>query len=157
MSSDFAAACRQTARGLRRAGPELRRALADRVTPEIAAPLAGDVAGAFTGPWGGALAAGTRARKLADPTIVIGGSRPVVSGGASVRQLVYGNEFGGGRRVAKVSRRTRHGQTTYRARTTRQFRAARPAIFPTIRRAGGWVLDAFAGIALDTLERVTDG
>lgn len=170
----FAAACRTTARGMRYAPPELRRALADRVTPEIATPLAGDIAAAYRGPWAPQLAIGTKARKLADPTIVIGGSRGVVSGGASVRDLVYGNEFGGGGRVTTVHRERRadgskrrgrisraeraraasRGQTIYKVHSTRQFRTARPSIIPTIRRRGGWVLDQFANIAVDVLREV---
>ena len=137
---------------------DLRDAIKDQVTPQVASPLADKVAQAFTGPWAAPLAAATKARKLADPTIVIGGARKVASGGASARQLVYGATWGGGSRVSNVTRRTRHGSTSYRARTTRQFRGkARDNIVPTIRREGDWVLDQFAAIVDDVLKDVTNG
>lgn len=146
----------------------------DRVTPEIAEPLAEDIAGAYTGPWAQPLAGATKARRLADPTIIVGGTRRVVSGGASPRQLVYGNEWGGGARVTTVhrerradgtkrhgrisaaerARRASAGKTVYKVRSTRQFLRPHPSIFPTIRSAGGWMLDRFADIALSVLDEV---
>lgn len=152
-SDDFERALRETARGMRRLPADVRRAIAARATAEVAQPVAQAMAARFTGPWARVLAAGTKARKQADPTIVVGGARRVVSGGASVRQLAYGNEWGGGVRRARVSRSTRGGgrSTTYTARVTRQFRTPHPAVIPTIRAESGAMLDAWAGIVTDVI------
>jgi len=132
---------------------DLRKALAAQVQPRVAVPLAAKVAQAFTGPWAAPLAASTKARKLADPTIVVGGSRRVVSGGASARQLVYGATWGGGKRVASVTRRTRRGSSTYRAHVTKQFQGkSRDNIIPTLKAQGGWVLEEFANIVDEVWE-----
>lgn len=149
---------RDTSRQLRRLPADLRHGLAADVQPLVADPLADKIAATFTGPWAAPLAGATKARKLADPTIIIGGAKRVVSGGANARQLVYGSQFGGGQRVGKITRKTRHGTTTYKAPTTRQFvRHTQETIFPTIRREGGWVLDQFAEIVAKILAGVTRG
>lgn len=149
----FERECKSTARNLRRMPADLRKALAAQVQPRVAVPLAGKIAQAFTGPWAAPLAASTKARKLADPTIVIGGARRVVSGGASARQLVYGATWGGGKRVASVTRKTRRGSSTYRAHVTKQFQGkARDNIIPTIRSSGAWVLEEFANIVDEVWE-----
>lgn len=148
----FERSCRETARQLRRVPADLRRALSSDVQPLIAEPLADRISSTFTGPWAAPLAGATKTRKLADPTIIIGGARRVVSGGANARQLVYGAQFGGGNRTSKITRKTRRGRATYSARTTRQFaRHAQETIFPAIRREGGWVLDQFAEIVAKVL------
>lgn len=153
-SEDFEQACKDAARGLRRLPAEVRKAIATRATDEVARPVAQAMAARFTGPWAVVLAAGTKARKQADPTIVVGGARRVVSGGASVRQLVYGNEWGGGARRTRVSRRTRGGgrSTSYTARTTQQFRQPHPAVIPTIRDESGTMLTAWADIVNDVID-----
>jgi hypothetical protein len=149
----FERECKATARNLRRMPADLRKALSAQVQPRVAVPLAGKVANSFAGPWAAPLAASTKARKLADPTIVIGGSRPVVRGGASARQLVYGATWGGGKRVASVTRRTRAGSTTYRAHVTKQFQGkSRDNLIPTLRASGGWVLEEFAAIVEEVWE-----
>ena len=149
----FERECKVTARNLRRLPADLRKALAAQVQPRVAAPLAGKVAQTFAGPWAAPLAASTKARKLADPTIVVGGGRPVVSGGASARQLVYGATWGGGKRVAQVTRKTRAGSVTFRRHVTKQFQGkARDNIFPTLRSNGAWVLDQFAAIVDEVWE-----
>jgi hypothetical protein len=155
----FARSCRDTSRQLRRVPAELRKALASEVQGQVAEPLAGKIAQAFTGPWSGALARSTKARKLADPTIVVGGARRVVSGGASGRQLVYGATFGGGSRVSTVTRRTSSGRSTsYKVHTTRQFRGkGRDDLFNTIRSEGAWVLTQFASIVDDVLGKAVNG
>jgi len=155
-SEDFERACREAARGMRRLPAEVRKAIAARAMPEVAQPVAAAMAARFTGPWARVLSAGTKARKQADPTIVVGGARRVASGGASVRQLVYGNEWGGGARRSRVSRSTRNGgrSTSYTARTTRQFRTPHPAVIPTIRDESGNMLDAWAGIVNDVISDV---
>lgn len=155
----FERECKLVSRQLRRMPAELRKALAAEVQPRVAVPLAGKVANAFAGPWAAPLAASTKARKLADPTIVVGGAKRVVSGGANARQLVYGATFGGGKRVQSITRRTRNGgkTTTYRAHVSRQFGAGRDTVFPTLRASGGWVLEQFAGIVDDVLGKVSNG
>lgn len=155
---EFANRCRTAGRGLRRVPTQVRRDLVDQVTPEIAQPLAADIAAAFRGPWAAQLATGTKARRLAEPTIVVGGARRVVSGGAGVRDLVFGAQFGGGKKITTVHRKTRHGSTKYKAHTTRQFSKPAPTIFPTIRERLPWVLDEFARLVLNTVNReMTDG
>lgn len=151
----FERSCRDTARQLRRMPADVRREISTRATELVAAPIARRIQAAYTGPWARALAAGTKARKAADPTIVVGGARRVVSGGASVRQLVYGDQFGGSRRVTPTTRRTRDGgrTTSYRLRSTRQFGQPRPAIIPTLRKSTAQMLEAFADLVLDVFDK----
>ncbi len=151
----FERACRDAARSLRRVPKELRQTIAADSRDEVAAPLVQALQHAAVGPWARQLAAGTKARKAADPTVVIGGARPVVSGGAGVRQLVYGNQWGGGKRVTTVTR----GRSRYRLRSTRQFRTPHPYIIRTLSQQGGAVLDAWARLVMRAIERsgVTDG
>ena len=148
---EFAAECDQVAKSLRRMPAELRRALASGVKSDVAAPLAAKIGAAAAGPYGHALSGAVKARAAADPTIVIGGSRRVVSGGASARDLIYGTEFGGGKRTTAVPRNAKH--KGYRRRSTNQFHPAHPFVFPTIGRESDWVLDQFATIVLDTLDK----
>jgi hypothetical protein len=156
----FARACKDTSRQLRRIPADLRRELSSQVQPQVAVPLAAKIANNLTGPWATPLAASTKARKLADPTIVIGGAKRVVSGGASARQLVYGVTFGGGSRVTTTTRRTRNGgrPTTYKLPSTRQFRGkGNDQVFGTIRAEGAWVLEQFANIVDDVLGKALNG
>jgi len=154
----FERSCRDTSRQLRRLPSELRKELAAQVQPRVAVPLAGKVAQAFGGPWAAPLSRSTKARKLADPTIIIGGAKRVASGGASARQLVYGATFGGGTRRSTVTRRTSSGSTSYQVHTTRQFKGkARDDVFDTIRSNGAWVLTQFAGIVDDVLGKASNG
>jgi hypothetical protein len=151
----FERSCRDTSRQLRRLPAEVRKAIAAPAQTDVASPLADRIRSSFAGPYRAVLAAGTKARKDADPTVVVGGARPVVRGGASVRQLVYGNEWGGGRRVTPTTRRTRHGgrSTSYRLRSTQQFGQPRSSIIPTLKDNAGRVIDAWAQIVTDTIER----
>lgn len=149
---EFAAECRAASRGLRRVPAELRRELAVAARDQVAKPLAARIASAASGPHAGILAAGTKARAAGDPTIVVGGLRPKLSGGAGPRQVVFGDEFGGGKRLGSVpsSRRAR----AHRRYTTNQFRrGAKPFVFPTIRGSLPWVLDTFADATLSTIEK----
>ena len=148
---DFERSCRETSRQLRAIPKDLRKALAVRVRPEIAEPLAAKIRSSWSGPWAQVLATATKTKTGADPTIFVGGSRKVVSGGASPRQLVYGAEFGAsGRTVTGVQAGT--GHRSYSRRSTRQFVANKaPSVFPTIRANGGWVMDKFADIVDDVL------
>ena len=153
---EFAAECDQVARSLRRLPKDVRRALASDVKTEVAAPLAAKIGSAATGPYGAVLATATKARASAEPVIVVGGGRKVVSGGATPRDLVFGTEFGGGKRRSRVPRNAKH--VGYSRAGTNQFKPARPFVFPTIGREGDWVLDRFADIVLKALdEGLSDG
>ena len=152
---EFARNCREVSRQLRALPSEMRRELSSGVQDEVAVPEASRVKAALSGPWGSALAASTKARKLADPTIVVGGTRRVVSGGASGRDLVYGSQFGGGGRVSTVTRRGPGRPSTFRRRSTRQFAGkGRETILPTIRRDADLILAGFARIVDRVLERL---
>lgn len=155
-AAEFTAECKRASRSLRRLPADLRRALGQRVKADVAEPLAADIRSAWTGPYGPALSAATKARVSTDPQVVIGGSRRVVSGGASPRQLVYGAEWGGGKRVARIP--SRPGRRAHRRRTTAQFpRQGQHAVYGTIgatldRTFDRWVT-VVADLIDDTLER----
>lgn len=151
-AAEFADECRVTARNLRRVPRDLRRELSSQVKEKVAAPLASKVGGAATGPWARVLQAGTKARAGAEPTIVVGGQSPKLRNGAGPRQVVFGTEFGGGKRLAKVARTSKH--RGYRRYSTKQFvNNKRPFVFPTIAKNIDWVLDQFADIAMTTLDK----
>lgn len=175
----FERSCRDTSRQLRRVPAELRKTIAAEAQNRIADPMASFIRAAYRGPWAAELAAATKGRKAADPTIAVAGARPVFSGGASVRHVVYGNEWGGGKRVTTVNReryaagdgrhikagqrrrgrvtdaeRRRVGRTVYRVKSTQQFvRNHHPAIVPTFRDRAGWVLEAWADLVVDVIDR----
>jgi hypothetical protein len=156
---------------------ELRKAAGDEVLETVTRPLAAKVAAAWTGPYAPALAASTRARKGTDPLLVVGGSRRLLTGGATARDLVYGTEFGGrmdstrivnrermparrGTRKrsgrvsrAELARQAAAGRPIFRRHSTRQFVPARPAIFPTFRREGPWVFSTWASVLDPFLEQ----
>lgn len=148
--NEFADECDFVSKKLRRIPSDVRRALASEVKDEVATPLAGRISSAASGPYGRALSGAVKARAQADPTIVIGGSRKVVSGGANARQLVYGTEFGGGKRMTAVPRTAKH--KGYKRASTNQFSTYHPFVFPTIGKNLEWVLDTFADIVLKTLD-----
>lgn len=151
---EFAQACRQTSRQLRRLPKDLRRELGQRVKPEVAEPLAQAIGAAFTGPHAARLSAGTKARVAGDPQVVVGGARRVFSGGASVRNVVFGDEFGHGDRVTAVPARA--GRRGYRRHTTRQFpRSGRRAVFGTVARRLEDTFDRWSSIVDDVLKGVT--
>lgn len=150
--SEFATACKTAARQMRRLPAELRRALANEVRDAVAEPLAADIRGAWRGPYAPVLAAGTKARVQTDPQVIIGGSRRVVRGGASVRDLVYGEEWGGGRRVKAIP--ARPGRRGHRRRTTRQFAGqGQHAVYGTVARTMERSLERWA----DVVERIVTG
>ena len=127
----FARECDITARNLRRVPRDLRRALSTEVKAQVAVPLAAKVGAAATGPWAKVLQPGTKARAGADPVIVVGGMRPRLSGGAGPRDVVFGVEFGGGKRTTAVP--TRPGRGGYKRRSTNQFASHKaPFVYPTI-------------------------
>jgi hypothetical protein len=149
---EFAAECRQAALGLRRVDKDLRRELSGQVKEKVAEPLAKRVGSAARGPWSRVLQAGTKARAGADPKIVVGGLRPRLSGGAGPRQVVFGTEFGGGKRLTAVPASAR--RRGYRRYSTNQFRSNKaPFVFPTIGKNIDWVLDTFADITLTILDK----
>lgn len=148
--ADFAAECEAAAKALRRMPADVRRALAAEVKSEVAVPLAAKIGAAATGPYAARISGAVKARAAADPTIVAGGGRRVVSGGATPRQLIPGTEWGGGVRVTQVY--PRRGRA-HRRRTTNQFVPAHPFIFPTISKQMPTVLDQFAGIVLRSIDK----
>lgn len=150
--TDFATACKTAARQMRRLPAELRRALANEVRDSVAEPLASDIRYAWSGPYRYPLSQGTKARVQTDPQVVVGGSRRVVSGGASVRDLVYGTEWGGGHRVKVIPQTAK--RRGHRRRTTRQFPSqGQHAVYGTIHRTMDRILDRFA----DAVEKVVTG
>jgi len=155
----FERALRDTSRALRRVPADLRRELSAEVASRVTEPLAARIASRWAGPYAAVLSAATRSRKGADPVIVVGGRRPVVRGGAAASQLVYGAEFGGGKRRTRTTRSTRNGgrSTTYDLRSTQQFARRSPAIIPTLRADAPAAIDAWAETVLDVLEQLPAG
>ncbi|MBD3782445.1 MAG: hypothetical protein IE926_05725 [Micrococcales bacterium] len=152
-ASEFVTACREASRQLRRLPVEVRRELRTRVRAEVADPIAQDVRGAGRSVYARRVAPTARVRSAADPTIVVGGSRRVASGGATGRNLVFGAHFGGGRRTTAVPATSRH--RGYRRRSTRQFAGQRdPFVFGTVNRNLDRYLERWAGIIDDVVERV---
>lgn len=149
--STFTSACRTAAAQLRALPVELRRDLPSQAGATVAEPLAAQVAGAWRGPHARALAASTRAVVERDEVLVVAGSAArLVSGGATGYDLVAGNEFGGGGRVATVT--SRRGKA-YRRHTTRQFpRAGQHVMFGNLDAKAA---QAFKGWteAVDTLAK----
>lgn len=129
---------------------DLKRAMVDHVTAEVAEPLAADVRASAYGPYGPRVT--VRVAKGVEPALRAGGARKAFSGGASGAQVFYGNEFGGGRSRTwyVTSSRTGHRYSVHRA-TTRQFRRPpRPFVLSTfaaerddITERWGQVLDPF--------------
>lgn len=146
---DFVAECKAVARDLRRVPAELRKRLGREVRDDVAEPLAGEIRSAFDGPYRGVLVGAVKARIQGDPMIVVGGSRPVLTGGASVRDVVFGDEFGGGSRLGTVrSTSKRRGHARH---TTRQFAGkARHNILGTIEDNAAKTFERWA----DVVERI---
>lgn len=144
----------ETARALRRLPTEVRRAMSQRMKPEVAEPLAARVRSAGSSVYGRRVAATAKARAGANPTVVVGGTQRVVSGGGTGRQIVFGAMFGGGSRIAIIrSRRAR----THLRHTTRQFAGERDAFVPrAVRDGAAEALTNFATIANDTIDRELD-
>lgn len=141
----FEQQARNAARDLRRVPAELRKRLGREVRDDVAEPLAGEIRGSFSGPYRGVLVAAVKTRIQGDPTLVVGGTRRVLSGGASVRDVVFGNEFGGGDRVSSVRATTR--ARSHRRHTTRQFAGkARGNIIGTIRKTADVTFDRWADV-----------
>lgn len=152
----FADECDVVARAMRRIPSDLRKSLSGEVQENVARPLAEKIAAAAHGPHANALRAGVKARKLADPTIVVGGARRLVSGGATIRQLAPGNEWGGGKRTTRVP--SRPGRRGYRMRSTNQFVPAHPFIYPTISENYDWAIERWSDVVEDLVGKaLNDG
>jgi hypothetical protein len=163
-TDDFERACRDTSRQLRRVPAELRRTLAAEVSARVADPLAARIASRWSGPYAAVLSAATRSRKGADPVLVVGGRRPVTSGGAAASQLVYGTEFGGGKRKTRTARGTQRrrrggaGETAvYDLRSTQQFTRRAPAIIPTLRADAPAAIERWSDVVLEVLDAELGG
>jgi hypothetical protein len=148
----------QLAQDLRRAPKVIRDAVKRDSRTEIAEPLAGKIRAAASGPWAKVLAPGTKTRagSGAEAQIVVGGVRPKLSGGGGPRSVVYGTEFGGGKRLTAVP--TRGRRRGYRRFSTNQFRRnKRPFIFPTVAKNIDAIVEAYAGIVSRALDDVLGG
>jgi hypothetical protein len=140
---------------MRRLPAELRRALATETRAKVAEPLAADNRRSWRGAYAPALSAQTKARVQTDPQVVIGGAKRVVSGGANARQLVYGTEWGGGKRVTAIP--SRPGRRGHRRRTTQQFpRTGQHAVYGTIHDTLDATFDRWVGVIDDIIERTFD-
>ena len=148
---DFAQSCREAARNTRRLPKDLRDALRTRTRPEVTEPLAHDIAAAVTGAHARVLSSAVKPRTSATPDLVVGGTRPKLSGGGGPRDVVFGDEFGGGNRRGTVRATARARSHT--RRVTRQFKKG-PFVFRTLARRVDWVLDRYADIVDDVLKDV---
>lgn len=153
--TEFAAACRQTSRAARRLPAEVRRDLKARVRDRVAEPIAADVRAGGSTTYTRLVAGTTRVRADADPTVVLGGARRLVSGGARGRDLVFGAQFGGGKAVVSVP--SRPGQRAHRRRSTMQFGGRDPFVFATLRRNIDRYLGLWADVVVETVGRVIPG
>jgi hypothetical protein len=117
-----ARSCRVIARQLR--ALPARAAHAIDTDPAVAGELADQIRTGYGGPWARQLAAGTTVRASSTrQLIVVGGDRPVVSAGASVTALIWGDQYGPRPGVTTVTRTTRRGRRVmFRRRATEQFR-----------------------------------
>ena len=121
---EFAQEARTRARALRALPGDLRRDLARTVRDDVAAPMAADISRGGSSVYARRVAPTARATVSAEARVVVGSTRVVASGGATARDLVYGTEFGGGRKARVIP--ARPGQRSHARRTTRQF-ARRPS------------------------------
>jgi len=143
----FERAAKDAARQLRKMPKELRKEMGRHVQQRVAVPLAGYVADAARGatPWGVKIAPVVKARLQGDPTIAIGAARKVFSGGASVNQVVYGANWGGGRRRKATARRL--GGNPYTRSSTAQFiRGSSEFIYSTFRAKAEWALNEWVQV-----------
>ena len=157
MADDFAAQCKAAAKGLRKVQPALRTTLRSRMREEVAEPLAGKIRTASRrSPWGKVLAPGTKTLSGVAPKIKVGGNTPRLSGGGGPRSVVFGAEFGGGKRLTAVPRSARH--RGYRRYSTNQFKAHHtPFVFNTVNANMDAALDGVATIVLDVLDKEVPG
>lgn len=140
----FQTECRQVAAAMRRLPSALRREIGAEVQSEVAEPVAAAMRAAAGGPHANVIRGAVKTRISADPRIVIGGARPRISGGAGPRDLIYGNEFGGGKRVTRVPGRA--GRSGYSRKSTNQFVPAHPFAFDTVSATASQWLPAWADV-----------
>ena len=153
---EFARECGEVSRRLRRLPVTLRAALRSRVRSEVAEPMAADIRAAGSTVYGRRVAPTTRVRAGADPTIVTGSARRVVSGGGTARDLVFGIHFPAGNRITAIP--AQNGVRGHRRRTTRQFsRTADPFVPVTVDRNVETYLETWADIVTETVEEETRG
>lgn len=96
------------------------------------------------------VAATTRVRSDADPTLVVGGARRILSGGARGHHVVWGIHFTAGKRVTAVPATAR--RRGYRRRSTNQFIGRRdPFVFTTVYGNAARYLELWADIITDEI------
>jgi hypothetical protein len=154
VSPESLAAVKLLASQTRRAGPEVRRAVRERVAREIEEPLVGRIRAAASGPHGRAAATTVSMTRGDVPSIWLG------KGGSDLgRAVAFGSEFGG-RKQAKVQviRRTKRTRRIYSRRTTMQFRehSGRRGywLVPTMKRAAPETVAKLLRILDETLEKI---
>lgn len=143
---------------MRRAPKAVRDQVKHDARDEIAEPLASRIraAAGSVGPYSRVLSGGVKTRAGVEPVIVVGGKSPKLSGGAGPRDVVFGTEWGGGKRLSPVRAYNRKGHRVrgYRRYSTNQFRGRqRPFIFPTVGRNYPKIEDAYATIILRALDK----
>jgi len=148
----------QMAKDLRRAPKSVRDEVKRESRTRIAEPLAAKIkaAAGSTGPWSRVLVAGVKTRAGAEPTILVGGTRPKLSGGGGPRSVVFGTEWGGGKRFSRVlAYQTGRGRTSgHRRASTAQFRSHKhPFIFPTVGKHMDSIVEIYADIVVKALEK----
>lgn len=139
VNATFTAACRTLSRELQSLPAAVRAALPEQMMSDVARPLAETIARKWTGPHAAALAASTQARYVRDDVEVFAGGRArLLSGGATGRDLVWGNEFGGGNRVKSM---TSPRGKRFRRHTTRQFGGGTDTLLGTADASIDWMLE----------------
>lgn len=152
VNAAFTAACRTLSRDLQSLPAAVRAALPEQMMNDVARPLAETIARKWTGPHAAALAAATQARYVRDDLEVFAGGRTrLISGGATGRDLVWGNEFGGGNRVKSM---TSSRGKSYRRHTTRQFGGGSDTLLGTADAALDWMLEQTARAAGTIIDKV---
>lgn len=153
LADDFPALCTSTAKAMRSLPSEVRKELRSRMRDEVAEPLAAKIRTAsHRSPWAKVLAPGTKTLSGVAPKIKVGGTSPRLSGGGGPRAVVFGAEFGGGKRLTAVPRSAKH--RGYRRFSTNQFRSHHtPFVFNTVNANLVAAEEAVATIVLDVFER----
>ncbi len=147
---EFAQETRRAADAVRRLPRALHDALPRITEEEVAAPLAERVRSAGGNTYARRVSATATVQLTPHPTLVIGGARQILSGGATGSDIAPGTEFGGGQRVGTVSASRAR---SHRRRTTRQFvRQQSPFAVRTVERSLDWAFQRF----VDAVEILAD-
>lgn len=153
---EFARECDRAAQAVRSLPRALQQAYTARTRHEVADPLAARIRSAGRGVYGTRIAPTATVRTGTVPLVVVGGTARVVSGGATARDLLWGNELAQPARVAAVPARSR--QAAHRRRSNVQTRTHRaPFILRTVNASIEWAFERWAKIADDALDQVTRG